>query len=165
MNKTLKTIAWICLILGILGTAVDATALVVGQHFLSVRDASFTEMRQDKGNNKVNPDRTFCIAEDANNDGKPDGDCLQAQPQVMPGFAKQGLGRNPGQSGTPGYSRSRFDNNRFRHPAILLLFLFLAGPVLAIVGAVILLVNRSPETIASKDKKEDKAENKDAKKN
>ena len=166
MNKTLKTIAWICLALGLMGTAVDAGMLVYGRKLAAERQTAI-EAIQDANQSGSAPDgKNTCIAEDADQDGKPDGDCLQLQAsgqpggigKGQPGFGGQMLGR-----GTRLGMRGGFAGRRMAGRGILPLFFLALGPILLVVGAVILLVNREPKKAAVKDEKEVK-EVKDQKK-
>ena len=154
MNKTLKTIAWICLALGILGMVVDASALVVGRKLMTERQASFEEMRTAEKSGQSSSEGNFCIAKDADNDGKPDSDCLQLQHPERSGAGQPGFGNRPGKDGMLLRGQNNFDGRRFGVGAILPIFFFALGPVLAVVGAVILLVNREPKASKSKKEKE-----------
>jgi hypothetical protein len=148
MNKTLKTIAWICIALGILGTVVDAGLVIYGRSMLAQRQAAFEEIRS--GNTEgsaVLPGRAdICIAADKDKDGKPDGGCLDISklnrlnlPGSNPALGGMMGGRF---AGGPG---SRLADRRMGGIAFLPLFFFALGPVLAIIGMVILLVNREPK--------------------
>lgn len=159
MNKTLKTIAWICLALGLLGMVVDAGALIYGRKLLANRQAAFEEMHAavESGNTPTAGNR--CIAEDANNDGKPDGDCLQVQQPGQPGqpgAVQPDFGRQSGRGRIISNMRDRLNGSRMHLRGILPLFLLALGPILAVVGAVILLVNREPKAVVVKEEKEEK---------
>ena len=175
MNKTLKTIAWICIALGLLGMAADASALVFDRKLMSERLASFEEMRANNEAGQVPAVGRLCIAEDSNNDGKPDGDCLQLQQlgqPGQPGAGQPGFGSQQGQGGIFKDNRMNFNGGRTGRGGlfkdnrmdfnggcigarvILPLFFFALGPVLAIVGVVILLVNRQPKSTAKVKAKE-----------
>ncbi len=168
MNKALKTIAWICLILGLLGTLADAGMLAYGCRLAAERQTAFQAIPDtDQAGN--NPDaKNTCIAEDANQDGKPDGDCLpmQAPGQVgqpgagQPGFRGQ-LQKGGTRLGMPGGFAARHLAGRMLLP----LFFLALGPILLVIGAVILLVNREPKETARKgDKKKEVKETKEPKK-
>jgi hypothetical protein len=148
MNKTLKIIAWICLALGLLGMVVSAGALIVGRTLLANRQAAAVE--QDKGLTAGNR----CIAEDANKDGKPEGDCLQRQLPGQPGVGKQGFGGRQGFGGMMAGNREGFNGRHMNGRGIFALFFMALGPILAVVGAVILLVNREPKAAVVKEEKE-----------
>ncbi|MCJ7519795.1 MAG: hypothetical protein MUO42_09020, partial [Anaerolineaceae bacterium] len=72
MNKTLNTIAWICLALGLLGMMVDAGALIFGRRLVADRLVAFEEMRASAAKGNTPSEHNRCIAEDTNKDGKPD---------------------------------------------------------------------------------------------
>jgi hypothetical protein len=151
MNKTLKTIGWICLALGVLGILASAGALVIGRQFTADRQAAIAEVREKTQDNDRPARNQLCITEDADGDGKPDGECIQ-QPDWLQGFAlRQGVqaGRRLMQSSRPLVNRTA----AFGFGG-LPIFLFVLGPVLTVIGAVILLVNReSKEKIGVEDEK------------
>lgn len=145
MNKTLKTIAWVCLALGLLGTAVDAGALVFGRKIAGERQAEFDEMRAEIQPGSTAAGKNTCIAEDADKDGKPDGDCLTVQAPVQPEGAQPGIIGRPVRRAMLSKMRGDFGGCRFRLFGFLPLFFMALGPILVVVGAVILLVNREPK--------------------
>lgn len=157
MNKPLKTIAWICLALGLLGTAVDAGMLVFGRNLAAVRQTAIEDIKDQNRSGNIPNAKNTCIAVDADQDGKPDGDCLQIQAFGQPG--------QPG-AGQPGFvgrlqqrdtrlgMRGGFAGRRMAVRGILPLFFLALGPILLVVGAVILLVNREPKKTAVKDEHE-----------
>jgi hypothetical protein len=149
MNKTLKTIAWVCLVLGLLGMAVDGGALILGHRFVAGRQVAFEEMKAAVQSGKGPSAGNNCVAEDANKDGKPDGDCLNLQAPGQPGIGGRLLGR-----GMLFKLRNNSDGRRFGGFGILPLFFMAMGPILAVVGAVILLVNREPKAKEEKEEKE-----------
>ncbi len=164
MNKTLKTIAWICIALGLLGLVVDAGALMYGRNIVRERQAAFEQMRSAAESGEVPAAGNRCIAEDANNDGKPDSDCLKLQQSGQPGSlgagqpgaAQQGFGIRQGHGGMFRSNRPDFESGRFGGQGILLMFFLALGPILVIVGTVILLVNREPKAEMVKEEKEAK---------
>ena len=158
MNKTLKTIAWICLALGLMGTAVDAGLLVYGSKLVVKRQAALEAIQDAKQSGSVPVAKNTCIAEDADQDGKPDGDCLQVQVPGLPG--QQGFGGKLLQRDTRLGMRGGFAGRRMAGRGILPLFFLALGPILLIVGAVILLVNREPKKAAVKEDKEIKDQKK-----
>ena len=141
MNKILKTIAWICLALGLLGMVASAGALIVGRTLLANRQAV------QSGDNPAAGSK--CIAEDANKDGKPDGDCLKLQAPGQPG-----IGGRPIRRSMLLRLHNNFKGRRFGGFGLLPLFFVASGPILAVVGAVILLVNREPKAVVVKEEKE-----------
>jgi hypothetical protein len=147
MNKTLKTIAWICLALGLLGMAVDTGALVFGRRLVSERQAAFNELRSAAG--------SLYIAKDENKDGKPDDDCLQLQQPGWPGIRQPGFGIQQGRGGMMFNDRGGFNGAPFAGRGVFLLFFIALGPILLIVGAVILLVNREPKTVDAEKEEEE----------
>lgn len=154
MNKTLKTIGWICLALGVLGILADAGAFVLGLQFAEYRQTAIDEMREAAQESGKPALEQLCIAEDADGDGKPDGNCLQ-QPERPLRFAPRQdgrAGRGLLQLPRPGIDRKgALGINR------LPIFLFVLGPFLAVVGAVILLVNREPKEKAATAEEENAA--------
>jgi hypothetical protein len=159
MNKTLKTIAWICLALGLLGIFMDAGALIFGRRLAADRQAAFEEMRASAAKGNTPSEGNRCIAEDTNKDGKPDSDCLNLQAPVQPGqpgVGPQGFGRSQGHGGMMLYNHRDFNGGRLGGRGIFLMFFIALGPILAIVGAVILLVNREPKAAVAKEEKEAK---------
>ena len=154
MNKTLKTIAWICLALGLLGTAVDAGMLVYGRNLAAVRQTAIDTMRNAKQSGNVPNAKNTCFAEDADQDGKPDGDCLKQQAPGQPGTGQFGFGGRILLRDTRLGMRGGFAGRRMGVRGILPLFFLALGPILLVVGAVILLVNREPKKAAVKEEKE-----------
>jgi hypothetical protein len=152
MNKTLKTIGWICLALGLLGIMADFGALVIGRRFADDRLATIEEVQENAQKRDSIRSGQLCIAQDADGDGKPDGDCIQ-RPDRLQGFAPRQGGRIGG--GMMQSPRLAFNRRATFGFAGLSIFLFAMGPVLAVVGAVILLVNREPkkETVVEDEKK------------
>jgi hypothetical protein len=144
MNKTLKTIAWICLVLGLLGMVVDAGALIVGRTIMSNRQALIAS-----GNAPIT------------------GNNPQLNQPRQPGTWQQGFRGMMGRGGMMFNNRGRINGSRFGLGGIFLLFFFALGPVIAIVGAVILLVHREPKNAPvkeEKDVKKDKEEKEEKKK-
>ena len=160
MNKTLNTIAWICLALGLLGILMDAGALIFGRRLATDRQAAIAEMRASAAKGNTPSEGNRCIAEDTNKDGKPDSDCLQLQQPGWPGDGQPGFGGQPGRGRMMVNFRDRFDGGRFGQRGILPLFFMTLGPILAVIGAVILLVNREPKNAVMKEEKEVKEEKK-----
>jgi hypothetical protein len=151
MNKTLKTIGWICVALGLLGILADAGALVIGRRFAADRLAAIEEFQENAQERASIQPGALCIAQDADGDGKPDGDCVQ-RPDRLQGFSSgQGSRIGGGMMQSPRLAYNRRASIGF---AGLPIFLFAMGPVLAVVGAVILLVNREPkkETVVEDEK-------------
>ena len=153
MNKTVKTIAWICLVLGILGTVLDAGAFMFARRAFISRQANFEEM-QEKLDAVELP--RLKSRRDADSDGKDDAD-LERNP-------KDRLDNNPGGffprrnfSGgmISGVQRNTGRGSRPMSCGLLIALPFLmmsSGPVLLVVGAVILIVNREPVKEEKKEK-------------
>ena len=142
MNKTVKTIGWICLALGALGILVDAGAVFTATQFRTERLAAIEEISESIQNNERPALSELCIAKDTDGDGKPDGDCID-QPDRPLGFT-------PRQGGQPGRTlmqqpRAGLDRRAGIGFGGLPIFLFALGPILAVIGVVILLVNREPK--------------------
>ena len=166
MNKTIKTIAWVCLALGLIGTAVDAGMLVFGIKLIAGRQTAIEDIKNQNQSGNIPDTKNTCIAEDADQDGKPDGDCLQLQAPGQPGqpgAGQPGFGGRLQQRGNQLGMRAGLAGRRMAGRAILPLFCLALGPILLVVGAVILLVNREPKKTTVKEEKEVK-EAKDTKK-
>lgn len=142
MNKTLKTIGWICLALGLLGILADAGALVLGQQWIADRQTAAEEFRSALTEDELPKAGNYCLSKDEDGDGKPDSDCLQL-PAIRDGFARRG-GMRPG-SGLMQIRRPSMGNFGVVRPLGAPIFFLTLGPILAVVGAVILLVNRTPK--------------------
>lgn len=156
MNKTLKTIAWICLVLGILGTALDVGTFVFARKSLNDRQAAYEERQSTIDENEL-PRFRDCIIEDEDGNIVIDPVCLDdRRSNFLP------PGRNfPMQSDRGSlFPRQRSVGLmplRGRLTLLPLLFFVAAGPVLTIIGAVILIVNREP---VQKEPKEGKKKTK-----
>jgi hypothetical protein len=125
MNKTVKTIAWICLVLGLLGIAIDVGLYVRARTF-----AAQIAEKIEAGDIPV-MGRRF---DDGDEDESADGFRMRpgkGDDQLMPAG-----GFNPIRRGMGGYRPFNFG---------LPLFFLAAGPVLAVVGGVMLIVNREPD--------------------
>lgn len=135
MNKTVKTIAWICVVLGLMGLAVDA-----GIYFRGRAIASQMAERIEAGEIPAFGGRW------TDSENSDDSDAQEFQPRddiqkgrLPLGGMRGGLDRFDARRRMAGFGQFGF--------ALPLLFLA-AGPVLTAVGAVMLIVNREP-----KDKK------------
>ena len=140
MNKTVKTIAWVCLVLGLLGVAVDVGVYVKGRSLVvqvqeSMTNGEFPTFKgrfsdvDDEDWDKDSFDRSEWFADGGMMGGRRGFDTFSNSHGYLPGIR----------------------DGRF---GFALPFLFLAsGPVLAIVGAVILIINRTPKVEASSEKK------------
>ena len=150
MNKTVKTIAWICLVLGLLGVTAEVGAYVYGRsHMAQFKEAieageipafkdHFADVDEDGDINdedwgKDSFDRSKCFAFGGMMDGRR-------------GFYTFSKSRGP----LPGMHDGSFGRVGFALPFLLLT----SGPVLTVVGAVILIVNRELKVSDSKEKKE-----------
>ncbi len=148
MNKTVKTIAWICLVLGLLGMAVGVGAYVYGRsriaHFQEAVEAG--DIQAFKGHFS-DSDGDFDIEE------WKDGSFDKSE-----WFTHGGM--MDGRKGFYTFSKSSrllpgMHDGSFRRVGFAFPFLVLAsGPVLTVVGAVMLIVNREPKVSDSKEKKE-----------
>jgi hypothetical protein len=149
MNKTAKTIAWICLVLGLLGVAVEVGVYVrVRSLITQVREAveageipafkeHFADVDGDEDIDKEDwgksPfDRSGSFAFGGMMDSKRGFDGFYNSRRGLPGMRDGSIG----------------------HVGFAFPFLLLAsGPVLTVVGAVMLIVNREPKDEDSKEKK------------
>ena len=148
MNKTVKTIAWICLVLGLLGMAIGVGAYVYGRsriaHFQEAIEAG--DIQAFKGHFS-DSDGDFDIEE------WKDGSFDKSE-----WFTHGGM--MGGRRGFSTFSKScglmpDMRDGSFRRVGFVFPFLVLAsGPVLTVVGAVMLIVNRAPKVSDSKEKKE-----------
>ena len=125
MNKTVKTIAWICLVLGLMGLAVDVGVYVRGRALVSgykerIESGDLPAFKNNFG--------------DIDEDGDVDMDDMETW-----------RGDRDGKLGFTGGRRGRDGFDRFGHGSFALPLLLLAsGPVLTVIGAVMLIVNREP---------------------
>ncbi len=148
MNKTVKTIAWICLVLGLLGMAVEVGVYVsarsmVAQYQESIVSGEFPMFKSrfadgdidDEDWDKDSFDRGEWFASGGMMDGRRGFDTFSNSRGFLPDIRDGSAGR-----------------------AIFALpFLLLAGgPVLTVVGAVMLIVNREPKVEGNKAKKANK---------
>lgn len=147
MNKTVKTIAWICLVLGLLGMAVEVGVYVrvrslMAQFQESVEAGEFPMFKGrfidgdgdfDKENwEESDFDRSEWFAHGGMMDGGRGFDTLFNSRRYL-------LNMHDGSVGRVG----------FVFPFLLLA----SGPVLTVVGAVMLIVNREPKVDEAKEKK------------
>ncbi|HUV16326.1 MAG TPA: hypothetical protein VMW28_07175 [Pelolinea sp.] len=145
MNKTLKTIAWVCLVLGLIGVALDIGAFTVARNFSEKRLAMVESLKDaDKGDLKER-------FEERKDLRAPSSAPFSGGGRLF-GDLRKGRGF---QDRCSGFQRGNFGF----HPAGVL-FLLALGPVLTVVGAVILLVNRDPK---SKGEMKETAEKKSTK--
>ncbi|MDO9545522.1 MAG: hypothetical protein Q7J07_02085 [Pelolinea sp.] len=147
MNKTVKTIAWICLVLGLLGMAVDVGVYVKGRSLVAQHQEAF-----EVGEMPAFRSRFTDV------DGDIDDDWDKGSVDRSDWFADGGM--MSGRKGIDTFSNSHgylpgMRDGGFGSVGFALPFLFLvSGPVLAIVGTVILIVNREPKIEDSSVKKE-----------
>jgi len=156
MNKTVKTVAWICLVLGVLGTALDAGAFVFARKVFVSRRTSFEEMREQYEAGEL-PHFEDCQDEAGEEceamdfDRKP----LDRFGGKAGGFSQRGFfgggmigmdRRAAGGQYTTGWGSHPISGGHFALPFLMIA----SGPVLLVIGAVMLIVNREP---AKEDKK------------
>ena len=143
MNKTVKTIAWICLVLGLIGIAVDVGAYVYGRSVAarvqeSIESGDFPAFKHRLG--------------DVDDDGDIDDDDREAWPEDRKESFKAGakLGYRTG-FGASSKMHGGFRGMRggFGFPLLLIA----AGPILTVIGAVMLIVNREPKAVEVESKK------------
>lgn len=148
MNKTEKTIAWICLVLGLLGVTAEVGAYVYGR-------SRITQYKEavEAGEIPAFKDHFF----DA--DGDFDEEEWEEKFSDRDGWFAFG-GMMDGGRGFNTFSKSSgrlpgMHGGSFGSVGLAFPFLLLAsGPVLTVIGAVMLIVNREPKDSDSKDKKE-----------
>lgn len=151
MNKTIKTIAWICLVLGILGTTLDAGAFLFARKAFSSRQANFEEMREQYDAGEL-PRFKSCLDEEGE-----ECDALNRYGSKPGVFTQRGdfgscMTGGIGQMSMGGQRTSGWGSHPMGGGYLALPFLMIAGgPVLLVVGAVMLIVNREP---AKENKKE-----------
>ena len=148
MNKTVKTIAWICLILGLLGVAVEVGLYVRGRSLVAQMQESIASGEYPPGWGRfggLHEDEDFKgqrgDLEDTDGGGELHRMLLNRD------------GRFPF-GGAMGGARGGVARGIFGRPAFGIIFLILAaGPVLMVIGAVTLVVNREPKMGEDKRKK------------
>ena len=148
MNKTVKTIAWICLVLGLLGMALGVGAYVYGRS----RIAQFQEAIQ-AGDIPAFKGHFGDVDEDFDIEEWKDGSFNKSEWFTHGGMmdGRRGFDTFSKSSGLlPGMHDGSFGRVGFAFPFLVLA----SGPVLTVVGAVILIVNREPKVSDSKEKKE-----------
>ena len=132
MNKTVKTIAWICVVLGLMGLAVDAGVYFRGRAF-----AAQMVDRIEAGEMPAFGGRWM----DSDDSGDTDAQEIQPlygipQGRLPLGGMRGGMDRFGTGRGSAGIGQVGFG---------LPILLLAAGPILAVVGAVMLIVNRVPK--------------------
>ena len=148
MNKTVKTIAWICLVLGLLGVAIEVGVYVRARSFVaqlqeSVEAGEFPMFKSRFSNGDID-------------DEDWDKDSFDRGEWFAHGEMIEGRRRFDTFSNSRGFLPGMRDRN-VRHVGFALPFLLLAsGPVLTVVGAVTLIVNREPKVKGNKAKKTSK---------
>lgn len=155
MSKTVKTIAWICLVLGLLGVAVEVGVYVRARSLITqVKEAV------EAGEIPAFKDHFADVDEDADIDKDGDidkEDCVKSHFDRSGSFAFGGMMDSKRGLDTFYKSRGGLPGLRYGsigHVGFALPFLLLAsGPVLTVVGAVILVVNREPRAENGKEKK------------
>jgi len=149
MNKTVKTIAWICLVLGLLGIAVDAVVLVRAQSFRA-------NMAERIASGEIPSPKIQPTEKDNDSDAKKDqnGDA-PGRGQRLNLLLDGRQGRISGKM--PFYSQFGRVGGRMMGLRSPLLFAA-AGPILAVLGAVTLIVNREPKVKTKKAKETTKKE-------
>ncbi len=150
MNKTVKTIAWICLVLGLLGMAVEVGVYVRGRALV----AQFQESIE-AGEFPAFKGRFADMDEDGDIDDE-DWEKLPSDRGEWFHFDGMRGGRKSLNtfSNSHGWLSSMRDGNIGRAGFAILFLLLAGGSVLTVVGAVILIVNREPKVSDSKEKKE-----------
>lgn len=143
MNKTVKTLAWICLVLGLLGLAMDGVVFVKGR-------ALVAQVKEKIASGDFPAAENHFKYFDEENDF--DSDNMGAWRTDRSG--KFGFGGMRGRRGGPDRMgrHGGLVSNRSGMFALPLLFLA-SGPVLTVVGAVMLIVNREPKKKAEEGKK------------
>jgi len=148
MNKTVKTIAWICLVLGLLGVTAEVGAYVYGRSRITKYKEAveageipafkghFADVDEDIDKedwDKDSFDRSKWFAFGGMMDGRKGFYTFLKSRGLLPGMRGGSFGRVG-----------------FAFPFLVLA----SGPVLTVVGSVILIVNREPKASDSKEKKE-----------
>jgi len=148
MNKTVKTIAWICLVLGLLGVAVE-----VGVY---VRVRSFAAQFQESIEAGEFPMFKSRFADGDIDDEDWDKDSFdQGKWFAHGGMIEGGRGFDTF-SNSRGFLPGMRDGSVGRVSFALPFLLLAGGPVLTVVGAVMLIVNREPKVAETKSKKASK---------
>jgi len=148
MNKTVKTIAWICLVLGLLGMAVE-----VGVY---VRARSFVAQFQESVEAGEFPMFKSRFADGDIDDKDWDKDSFnRGEWFAHGGIMESGRGFDSF-SNSRGFLPGMRDGSVGRVSFALPFLLLASGPVLTVVGAVMLIVNREPKVKETKGKKASK---------
>ena len=148
MNKTVKTIAWICLVLGLLGMAVE-----VGVY---VRVRSFAAQFQESVEAGEFPMFKSRFADGDIDDEDWDKDSFnRGEWFAHGGIMESGRGFDSF-SNSRGFLPGMSDGSVGRVSFALPFLLLTGGPVLTVVGAVMLIVNREPKVKEAKGKKANK---------
>jgi len=148
MNKTVKTIAWICLVLGLLGMAVE-----VGVY---VRARSFAAQFQESIETGEFPMFKSRFADGDIDDDDWDKDSFDRDEWFAHGGMIEGRRGFDTFSNSRGFLPGMRDGSVGRVSFALPLLLLAGGPVLTVVGAVMLIVNREPKVTEPKAKKASK---------
>jgi len=148
MNKTVKTIAWICLVLGLLGMVVE-----VG---IYVRARSFVAQFQESIEAGEFPMFKSRFADGDFDDEGWDKDSFDRDEWFTHGGLKEGRRGFDTFSNSRGFIPGTRDGSVGRVGFALPFLLLAGGPVLTVVGAVMLIVNREPKVEGNKAKKANK---------
>jgi len=148
MNKTVKTIAWICLVLGLLGVTAEVGAYVYGR-------SRITQYKEavEAGEIPAFKGHFADIDEDFDEEEWEEHFSDRGGWFAFGGMMSGGRGFD---TFTKSSGRmSGMHGGSFGRVGFALPFLLLASaPVLTVVGAVMLIVNREPKSSDSKEKKE-----------
>jgi len=148
MNKTVKTIAWICLVLGLLGVAVEVGVYVRARSFVAQFQESVEAGEFPKFKNR--------FADGDIDDEDLDKDSLNRSEWFAHGGMKKGRRGFDTFSNSRGFLPGMYDGGIGRVGFAIPLLLLAGGPVLTVVGAVTLIVNREPKVEGNKGKKTSK---------
>ena len=148
MNKTVKTIAWICLVLGLLGVTAEVGAFVYGR-------SRITQYKEAVEAGEIPAFKDHFSAVDGDIDKEEWEEKISDRDGLFAFGGMKGGGRGFYTFSKSSGRLSGMHDGSFGRIGFALPFLLLAsGPVLTVVGAVILIVNREPKVSDSKEKKE-----------
>lgn len=147
MSKTVKTIAWICLVLGLLGMAVEVGVYVRARSLM----AQFQESVK-AGEFPMLKGRFTDGDGDFDKENREESDFDRSEWFAHGGMMDGRRGFEPF-SNKRGYFLNMHDGSVGRVSFAIPFLLLASGPVLTVVGAVMLIVNREPKVDETKGKK------------
>jgi hypothetical protein len=158
MNKTFRTIAWLCIVLGIMGMIAMFVIFGIGQT-IHVEGRSQTRQSVMKSQDiELGEDTSDCFFENEEGDTFIKTDCFTREENKMSSRRFTFRRLRPQGRIFPFGTQRGFSRNTYSSLPFFPVLLFISGPVLTAIGAVILIVNREPR------KKDNEVKNKPDKK-